>query len=68
MNNLEIVEELRNITKERIKIKDRYEKCCNNPDIDIITKGIMLNNFDIAYSSLEYARDRLLMYYMEGKI
>jgi hypothetical protein len=60
------VEELKKITKERLLLKNRYEKCCNDPDLSLETKEIMLNNFEIAYDCLGNNRDKMLKNYMKA--
>lgn len=60
------VEDLQKITKERMLLKDSYEKCCNDPGLGLGEKEIILNNFEVAYKSMNFVREKMLKCYMKN--
>lgn len=61
---INIIDELRDITKKIINTKEEYEKCCNDDSLDIETKKINLNNITSSYNNLIIIRDVMLENYM----
>ena len=65
MDAKSFVEEIKKITEKSIELKNSYEKCCNDSELNLNDKKNILINFEIAYDCSEVTRDKMLKNYMK---